>query len=639
MLKILDKIERPGDLKKLDMAGLQSLALELREFVISTVSRTGGHLAPNLGVVELTLALHYVYDLPEDQIVWDVGHQAYIHKILTGRKDRFHTLRQYCGISGFPKIDESEYDAFGVGHSSTAISAAMGLATARDMRGEDHSVIAVIGDGAMTGGIAFEGLNNAGGSRRNIVVVLNDNRMSISPNVGAMSRYLNQIITAPLYNRIKRDIWNLTGKLPVGSQRLRDTVHRIEEGLKAMVVPGSLFERMGFRYFGPIDGHDIDQLIRVFREIRRLNGPILVHLLTTKGKGYKFAEENATRFHGLGSFCRETGLSEARNRPSYTEVFGKAMVQLAEMDHRVLGITAAMADGTGLIHLQNKFPDRFFDVGIAEQHAVTFAAGLALKGYRPVVAIYSTFLQRAFDQVIHDVALQKIPVVFALDRGGLVGEDGPTHHGAFDLSYLRLIPNLVIMAPKDENELRDMLWTAIQYDEGPVAIRYPRGEATGVPLKRDFDEIPIGKGEILEPGRDMAILAVGDMVSLAGCLSQRLQEKNVSAQIFNARFIKPMDTAAIRKTLRDFPLVITLENNTVMGGFGSGVSELLAEAPGSGGLFKRFGIPDRFVTFGSLSDLHRDVGLDTDTLTEEILSLLYQVRQGGEIKSSIRVDM
>ena len=626
MEKLLLSINSPQDLKKLNIAALEQLADEMRDFIISSVSHTGGHLAPSLGVVELTLALHTVFDAPKDKILWDVGHQAYVHKIITGRREQFHTLRQYGGISGFPRITESEYDTFGVGHASTAISAALGMATARDLKGEDYKVVAVVGDGAMTGGVAFEGLNNTGGSKRDIIVILNDNRMSISPNVGALSRYLTQIITTPLYNRIKTDIWELTGKLPKGSKQIREAVRRIEEGLKGMLVPGLLFERLGFRYFGPIDGHNISQLIKIFQDVQRFHGPILIHVLTKKGKGYKFAEEDATKFHGLGAFSRETGTTKAKKAPTYTEVFGKALVELAEKDDKIIGITAAMADGTGLIHLAKRFPERFFDVGIAEQHAVLFAAGLALEGFKPVVAIYSTFLQRAFDQVIHDIALQKIPVVFALDRGGLVGEDGPTHHGSFDFSYLRLVPNFVIMAPKDENELRDMLWTAIDYQEGPIAFRYPRGESLGLPLKKGFEKIPIGKSEIIREGSDLAILAVGDRVMPAFEAAERLGKKGITAQVINARFIKPIDIEMIKEVAQKFSVVITIENNTILGGFGSAVAEILSESGKKNVLFQRFGLPDKFVSHGSIKDLLYNVKLDVENLVNRIETFMAQIK-------------
>lgn len=636
---LLESINSPQDLKKLDVAALERLAHEVREFLVSTVANTGGHLAPNLGAVELTLAIHRVFDAPRDKIVWDVGHQAYIHKILTGRRDKFHTLRQYRGISGFPRITESEYDTFGVGHASTAISAALGMATARDLNRESYKVVAVVGDGALTGGMAFEGLNNAGGSKRDIIVVLNDNRMSISPNVGALSRYLTQVITNPLYNKIKEDIWELTGKLPRGSKRVRDAVHRIEEGLKAIIVPGLLFERLGFRYFGPINGHDLTHLIRIFRDIRKFRGPILVHLITTKGKGVEFAEKDATKFHGLGSFCPKTGNTKSKKAPTYTEVFGKALVELASKDDRIVGITAAMADGTGLVHLARRFPNRFFDVGIAEQHAVTFAAGLALNGLKPVVAIYSTFLQRALDQVIHDVALQKIPVVFAMDRGGLVGEDGPTHHGSFDLSYLRLVPNLVVMAPKDENELRDMLWTALQYRDGPVAFRYPRGESFGLPPKPEYQKIPIGKSEVLREGNDLAIFAVGDRVVPAIQCAKVLEAKGITARVVNARFIKPLDRRMIEESVRIFPVVVTVENNTVVGGFGSGIAEILADMEVKDVLFQRFGLPDQFVPHGSITDLFLDIGLDVENLARRIETLVVQSKRKSRDRAILRVDL
>ncbi|MBN1783279.1 1-deoxy-D-xylulose-5-phosphate synthase [bacterium] len=622
MTHILDHLKVPRDLQNLSVDQLNSLAEEIRSFLIENVSKTGGHLAPNLGAVELTLALHYCFEAPRDKIVWDVGHQAYVHKILTGRKTRFHTLRQFGGISGFPKISESEYDAFGVGHSSTSISAAFGMAVARDLNEEAFKVLAVIGDGAMTGGIALEGLNNAGGSGRDFIVILNDNRMSISPNVGAMSKALTQVITTSLYNRIKEDIWDLTGKLPRGSSAIRRTVHRIEETLKGMVVPGQLFERMGFRYFGPVDGHNIERMIRIFNEIKRLHGPILVHLHTVKGKGYKFAEEDATRFHGLGSFCPETGHSAAKKAPSYTEIFGKSLVELAEKDEKIVGVTAAMADGTGLVHLQKRFPHRFFDVGIAEQHAVTFAAGMLLEGLKPVVAIYSTFLQRAFDQLIHDVALQKLPIVFVLDRGGLVGEDGPTHHGSFDLSYLRLIPNFMIMAPSDENELRDMLYTALEYREGPVAIRYPRGESMGLPMKTGFEVIPVGKSQLMRPGKHVAILAIGDRVHPAMDVASALEKRKVSAEVINMRFVKPLDRVMLENVTRRFNHIVTIENNALIGGMGSAVAEWMSEMNIRNTSLYRFGLQDAFVPHGKLCELFDHVGLGVDSLADEIFKRL-----------------
>lgn len=621
MEKLLDKLHSVEQLREWDIPMLQQLAEELREFLIATVSKTGGHLAPNLGVVELTIALHRVFDTPRDKIIWDVGHQAYVHKIITDRKDRFHTLRTYGGISGFTKSEESPFDPFGAGHASTAISAALGIATARDLAGENFHVIAVVGDGALTGGMAFEGLNNAGVSRRDLIVVLNDNRMSISPNVGALANYLNKIIAAPFYNRVKNFLWLLTGRMAKGSKFIRGSVHRIEELIKALFVPSVLFERLGFRYFGPVDGHDLYRLIWLFGEIRKLHGPILVHVITQKGKGYKFAEENATKFHGLGAFCIETGEPKPKKHPTYSEVLGETLVELAKRNPKLVGITAAMADGTGLCALEKVFPDRVFDVGIAEQHAVTFSAGMARQGLRPVVCIYSTFLQRALDQIIHDVALQKLPVIFAIDRGGLVGEDGPTHHGSFDLSYLRMIPNLVIMSPKDENEFRNMLWTALEYSAGPIAIRYPRTETFGLPWNSEFKAIPIGKAEILHEGNQVAIFAIGDMVPLGLKVREKLQAKGISTAVINARFVKPLDIETLRNVTEKSRLVVTIENNTTVGGFGSGVIEALTELHRSIPVL-RFGLPDRFVPHGNVEKLFHEIGLEPQHIASKILEQL-----------------
>ncbi|MCD6117303.1 1-deoxy-D-xylulose-5-phosphate synthase [bacterium] len=618
---LLSNIKFPSDLKKFTVKELEQLAEELREFIIKSVSETGGHLAPSLGVVELTLALHRVFNTPKDKIVWDVGHQAYVHKIITGRKDKFNTLRQYGGISGFPKITESEYDTFGVGHSSTSISAALGMAAARDLQGEDFKIAAIIGDGAMTSGIAFEGLNNAGGMKKDIIVILNDNKMSISRNVGALSDYFTKVITNPLYNRIKEDVWNLTGKIPRGSKFVRESVQRLQDGIKTMITPGSLFERFGFRYFGPVDGHDLARLIKVLKEIKKLHGPILLHVQTIKGKGYKFAEQDATKFHGLGSFNPQTGISKKKKNITYTEVFGRTLTELAAKNSKIVGITAAMADGTGMIHMKNRFPDRFFDVGIAEQHAVTFASAMALNGLKPVVAIYSTFLQRAYDQVIHDAALQSSPVVFALDRGGLVGEDGPTHHGSFDLSYLRLIPNMVIMSPKDENELRHMLYTAVNYDKGPVAMRYPRGEGEGVAIDEPFKLIPVGKAEVLKKGKDLAIISIGNMVYLCMHIAELLKKEGVDAAVVNARFVKPLDRETIVQIISESPAVITVEDNTIVGGLGSAVSEFVAEEKINVKL-GRFGIPDQFVTQGSVKSLMQEIRLDMEGLISGIISFI-----------------
>ncbi|MBC7188213.1 MAG: 1-deoxy-D-xylulose-5-phosphate synthase [Calditrichaeota bacterium] len=618
--RILPKINSPADLRQLDIPELSQLARELRDFIITTVSCTGGHLAPSLGVVELTLALHYAFDTPRDKIIWDVGHQAYPHKIITGRREQFATLRQWGGISGFPRREESPYDVFGTGHASTSISAALGIACARDFAGDDYAVVAVIGDGSMSGGLAFEGLNNAGALKRDLIVILNDNRMSISRNVGALAEYLTQLITAPAYNVLKRDIWELTGKLSHLGGHIRTAVRRMEEGLKALIVPGLLFERLGFRYFGPIDGHNIALLVRVLREVRQLKGPIFLHVLTTKGKGYLPAEKDAPRFHGLGAFNKVTGdAAKSGKNPTYTEVFGKTLVEIAAKRPEVVGITAAMELGTGLCYLHQTFPERFFDVGIAEAHAVTFAGGLAVQGLKPVVAIYSTFLQRAYDQIIHDIALQNLPVVFALDRGGLVGDDGPTHHGSFDLSYLRSVPNLVVAAPKDENELKDLLWTAVDH-QGPFALRYPRGEGEGVPLSKGHKSIPIGSSERLRSGHDVALLGVGPLVYRCREAAERLAEQGISCTVVNVRFVKPMDEKMLRQVASHHSVLVTVEDNTVVGGFGSAVAEWLADHGFHDVRLVRLGLPDQFVPHGTREELYAHLGLDTDGIARTVLA-------------------
>ncbi len=617
--KLLDRIEYPEDIKKLSIPQLSQLAEELREYLVNVVSKTGGHLAPSLGVVELTLALHYVLNAPRDKIVWDVGHQAYIHKIITGRKDRLHTIRQYGGISGFTKIEESEYDTFGVGHASTSISAALGMAYVRDYQKEDYKVITVIGDGALTGGISFEGLNNAGASGKDIIIILNDNKMSISPNVGAISSYLTSMKSNPLYNRIKNDIWKLTGKMASVGVNIRKTVRHLEIAVKAAITPGILFEQFGFRYFGPIDGHNLSQLIRTLQDIKVLHGPIFLHVVTVKGKGYKPAEEDAPKFHGLGAFDKFTGMTLSKSTTfSYTKVFGKTLVDIANKDKRIIGITAAMPAGTGMEFMKEAHPDRFIDVGIAEQHAVTFAAGLAVSGYKPVVAIYSSFLQRAFDQVVHDIGIQKLPVVFALDRGGLVGEDGPTHHGVFDLSYLRIIPNFVVMAPKDEAELQDMLWTAVHHHDGPIAFRYPRGTGLGVPLRHTYKKLVIGKSENLRKGTDVALLAVGRMVDFSMKAAKILDEKGISAQVENMRFIRPIDQKKLDAIAKKFTLVFTLEDNVITGGFGSGVLEYFADSGKNNVRVVRLGLPDGFIEQGSVDILFKKLNLHPEGIAAQV---------------------
>lgn len=619
MSNILKTVNSPKDIKRLSIPELVKLAGEIRNVIISVVSKNGGHLAPSLGTVELTLALHYVFNAPQDKIIWDVGHQTYTHKIITGRRKEFETLGQYQGLAKFPKKNESPYDPYGTGHASTSISSALGMVCARDIGGEIYSVIAVVGDGALSGGLAFEGLNNAGELGKNIIVILNDNEMSISKNVGALSKYMTDLISAPLYNRLKSDIWQLTGKLSKVGKRIQTLVHRIDEGLKGIIVPGMLFEELGFRYFGPIDGHNLTQLIRTLKQIRTLSGPIFVHVLTKKGKGYKYAEEDAPRFHGVSPFERMTGTVQTKGTvPTYTEIFGRTLVRLGEEDPRIVGITAAMSEGTGMNRFAKRFPRRFFDVGIAEQHAVTFAAGLAARGYRPVTAIYSTFLQRAYDQVVHDVALQKLPVVFALDRAGIVGEDGPTHHGTFDLSYLRHVPNLIIMAPKDENELQHMMKTALAYEDGPIVLRYPRGRGVGVVLDSSFRILPIGESEVVEEGRDAVLLAIGSMVAPALEAAQELKKEGYSVGVVNMRFVKPLDRACVDHVCRKTDTVFTLEENVLTGGFGTAVLEYVLEAGYSKVSLKRLGLPDAFIDHGGRSELLHMLKLDPEGIAQAV---------------------
>jgi len=630
--RLLDTVNNPQELKKLPPELLPQLAQEIRARIISTVSHTGGHLAPSLGVVELTIALHYVFDSPRDKIIWDVGHQAYAHKLLTGRQDRFHTLRQYGGISGFPKRSESPHDAFDTGHSSTSISAALGMAAGRCLKKERHRVIAVIGDGSMTAGMAFEGLNNAGDLNKNLIVVLNDNGMSIAPNVGALSSFLSRKLTRPTMVFLKKQVENLLRSFPGIGGDLVAWAKRGEESFKTFFTPGMLFEALKFNYLGPVKGHRLDHLIETFNNIKNLNGPILVHVLTTKGKGYEPAETDPTGFHGLGKFDPDTGeprksLSEV---PSYTEVFGDTLVRLAREDARIVAITAAMPDGTGLVDFREQFKDRFFDVGICEQHAVTFAGGLALEGLRPVVAVYSTFLQRAYDQVLHDVCLQNLPVVFAMDRGGVVGEDGETHQGLFDLSYLRHLPNLVLMAPKDENELRHMLYTAVHHP-GPIAIRYPRGQGVGAAFSSTLQKIPLGQAEVLKEGDDLLILALGASVYPALDAAAQLDQQGLKATVVNARFVKPLDENLILTLAARIGRVLTVEENVVAGGFGSAVLELLADKGLTEVAVKRLGIPDVFVEHGSPAILRQKYGLDAAGILESALEILEKPAQPKKV--------
>lgn len=631
MENLFDKINYPSDIRKLPKEKLPQLANEIREFLIDYKSHESaiGHFAAGLGVVELTIAIHYVFDTPKDRLVWDVGHQAYPHKILTGRKNLFHTNRKYKGLAGFPKITESEYDTFGVGHASTSISAALGYACAGTILENDFYSIAVLGDGAMTGGIAFEGLNNAGARQKEkLIVILNDNKMSISPNVGALNNYLTDVMVSTHYRRLKDGIWDVAGTIKPIGQQLQKLVGRIEEGLKGLVSPGSLFEKLGFNYIGPIDGHDVIHLVEVLEHLKKMQGPILLHTLTVKGKGFKFAEDDAVKWHATGDFDPKTGkpIPKAKNGvifPKYQDVFGEAVTELAAKNRKIVAITAAMLEGTGLKPFAEKFPDRFFDVGIAEQHAVTFSGGLALQGLTPVCAIYSTFLQRAYDQLIHDIALQKIPVVFAMDRSGLVGEDGPTHHGSFDLSYLRLIPNFVIMAPKDQDELRGMLKFATEYKDGPTAVRYPRGSALGMPRIGEFPKIELGKSETLKKGSDVAILAIGSTVSWSLKAAQLLEEENkVSCEVVNLRFAKPLDSEMLLSISKKFDKIITVEENAIIGGVGSAVLEFFMENKIQNILVERLGIPDRFIEHGSPKELQKEIGLTPEQIAEKVKTLL-----------------
>ena len=620
---ILETINSPADVKALSLDELKQLAEEIRQFLISVISKTGGHLAPNLGVVELSLALHRVFSTPEDKIVFDVGHQSYIHKIVTGRREQFPTLRQYGGLSGFPKRSESEHDAFGTGHSSTSISAALGMAVARDLQGKDYNVVAVIGDGSMTGGMAFEALNNAGTLHKKMIVVLNDNEMSISKNVGAMSEYLYQQRTGETYNKIKHDIEGWLKNMEFGTDVLK-AIRRLKGSVKYLMVPTSIFEELGFTYLGPVDGHDLQGLTVVLQAAKKIDGPVLVHVLTKKGKGYKPAEESPNKFHGTGPFEIATGKKIANpNAPiTYTEVFGKTLTELANEDKEIIGITAAMPDGTGMSTFAKAHPERFFDVGIAEQHAVTSAAGAAAAGMKPVAAIYSTFLQRAYDSVLHDICMQKLHVTLCLDRAGLVGDDGYTHHGVFDYAYLRSMPEMTIMAPKDENELRHMLKTAVDYD-GPVSVRYPRGSGVGVEITEPMHSLPIGKAEVLREGKDVCLWAIGSMVQSALQVAAKLAEQGISAGVVNMRFAKPLDKELLLAHAAQYGKIVTLEEGALQGGVGSAVLETLNEAQ----ILQQcrvltLGIPDEFVLHGDKKLLMKDLELDVDAIVAKTIAMV-----------------
>ena len=617
---VLDKIKKANDVQELSQEELQTLAEEVRAFLIEHLSRTGGHLASNLGVVELTIALHRVLHFPGDRLIWDVGHQCYTHKILTGRKEEFEHLRQAGGMSGFPKRAESPCDSFDTGHSSTSISAGLGYVHARDLQGEDYRVISVIGDGALTGGMAYEALNNAAELKKNFVIVLNDNNMSISNNVGGMSAYLGNLRTAASYADLKLNVTNALKRIPRVGDGMVQAIHKTKSSIKQFVIPGMLFENMGLTYLGPVDGHNISQMTRIFQDAFRVEGPVLVHVLTRKGMGYEPAMRHPARFHGTAPFETETGIPAKKTRPAYTDIFSTVMRKFGDRDEKVVAVTAAMPTGTGLNRFAHMFPQRFFDVGIAEEHAVTFAAGLALGGLKPVVAVYSSFLQRAVDQVLHDVCMQNLHVVFAIDRAGLVGSDGETHHGCFDLTYLSMMPNMTVMAPKNKWELSDMMKFAVAFD-APAALRYPRGEAwEGFEDRRD--PIVWGKGEILVEGEEIALLAVGSMVKTAEQVRRRLWEHGIRATLVNMRFVKPFDRQLLKKLAASHSRFVTLEENVITGGFGQQVASWAGkELPGVSVM--TVAIPDQFVTHGNVDYLYRELGMDEQSVTERILNRWY----------------
>lgn len=614
---VLEKIQKENDIKKLEPEELDLLAQEIREFLIEKISKTGGHLASNLGVVELTMALHLVFDLPEDKLIWDVGHQAYTHKLLTGRKEGFDELRKFGGMSGFPKRGESPCDAFDTGHSSTSISAGLGLVAARNMQNENYSVVSIIGDGSMTGGMAYEALNNAARQKGNFIIVLNDNNMSISENVGAMSRYLDGLRTAEAYTELKRGVEDKLKKIPGRGEKIVYQIRKTKSGIKQLIVPGMFFEDMGITYLGPVDGHDLKKMIKVLREAKRLGRPVLVHVLTKKGKGYLPAEENPSKFHGTGPFEVETGAAiTTSDKDSYTDVFSKVICDIGKSNRKVVTITAAMADGTGLSRFARYFPQRFFDVGIAEEHALTFAAGLAAGGMKPVVALYSSFLQRAYDQAIHDICMQKLPVMIAVDRAGLVGNDGETHQGVFDLSFLSMIPNMTVMEPKNRWELADMIRFCVDYD-APVALRYPRGTAYEG-LKEFRAPIEYGKSELLYEEESIAVLFVGHMSELAESVRTELKDMGYSCSLVNARFIKPLDTEMIERLSREHRLLVTIEENVLSGGYGARVLEYVSKEKLPVHVC-RIGLPDAFIEQGNIDLLRRENGLEKSAIVKKII--------------------
>ena len=622
----LEQINSPDELKKLPVEELPKLAEEIRRFLIESLSKTGGHLASNLGVVELTIALHYLFDSPRDKILWDVGHQAYVHKILTGRREMFSTLRQYKGLCGFPKMRESEHDCWETGHSSTSLSGAMGMVAARDLKGEDYKVIPVIGNGALTSGMALEALNHIGESQSDMIVILNDNEMSISPNVGAIHNHLARLRTNKSYNKMKDEIQHLLKKIPTVGVPFAKTLERIKDSLKYLVVSGVFFEHLGFTYIGPVDGHQLDELMESLRLAGKTKGPVLVHVITRKGYGYKPAEDDSVVYHGVGTYKIESGAfqKKAGGPPNYPSVFGKTLVKLAEKDERIVAITPAMLTGSKLEAFQKKFPQRCFDVGIAEQHAVTFAAGLATQGMKPVLAIYSTFLQRGYDQLVHDVCRQNLNVVFAVDRAGFVGEDGETHQGIYDIGYMRSQPNIVIMMPKDENELQHMIHTAVQYNDGPVAVRYSKSAGVGVPMDDELKLLPIGKAEEVRPGKDVAILALGPMVQTSLEAAEQLKEKGIDARVINARFAKPLDTGLLDQLADENIPLITVEEAAVIGGFGSAVLEYYQQKEIEMPKVKILGVPDIYVEHGSIDDQRREVGLTPEGIADTVNRFLSQ---------------
>jgi 1-deoxy-D-xylulose-5-phosphate synthase len=635
MGSLLEKINSPEDLRALAPDALEQVAEEVRKEIVRVVSRSGGHLASSLGAVELTVALHYVFDTPRDKIIWDVGHQSYAHKILTGRREAFETLRQLDGISGFCKPSESIYDTYGAGHASTSIAAAFGMACARDLQKERYRIIAVIGDGSMTGGLAYEALNNIGHHNSDVIIILNDNEMSISPNVGAIARIFSRLVLGDTYKAAKQEIKEFISHFRKLGNRMLRISHKLEETVKGLIVPGLFFEELGIRYLGPIDGHNFEALLTLLRGVRGVRGPLIAHVITKKGKGYRPAEENPEVFHSAPPFDIETGQT-APQKPSFTSVYGETLCELAERDQRVVAITAAMKEGTGLAHFAERFPERIFDVGIAEPCAVVTAAAMAGRGLRPFVTIYSTFLQRAYDALLHDVALQNLPVVFALDRSGIVGRDGPTHHGLFDLSYLGTIPHMVVMAPKDAAELQDMMYTALLYEDGPIAVRYPRGAVQDTSPAREFARIPIGKAEVLREGRDAVILALGSMVSHALAAAEILSSEKIEVGVVNMRFAKPLDEDLLASVAARYPLLFSLEDNVVSGGMGSAILESLASLDRRSRCVT-LAFPDEFIEHGTPEELFQHYGLTPELVARRIAEMVRSGADAGTKQKSVKL--